>query len=187
MLDTLADAGWLTYGIDPAVRSAFERHRDAVEIPTDAQFDLVTLHHVLEHVTDPLAMLCGAAGALHVGGYLVVSVPNVDRVDDHGDLNYCLRSKTHVLAYSEMCLRWLTAAAGLVLVSARDAHESRHLVGIFRRDATPLSLPPAPLAAARDALERYFARHPAPDAPPRAWPVRLRAALLNLQRSGGAR
>ena len=183
MLDTLADAGWLTYGIDPAVRSAFERHRDAVEIPTNAQFDLVILYHVLEHVTDPLAMLRRAAGALHIGGYLIVSVPNIDCADEHGDFNYCLRSKTHVLAYSEVCMRWLTAEAGLALVSARDARESRHLVGIYRRDATLVSLPSVPLAAARDALDRYFARHPAPGTLLRAWPVRLRAATLNLQRS----
>ncbi len=39
MLDALASAGWLTCGIDPAVRGAFERHRDAVEIPGDPQFD----------------------------------------------------------------------------------------------------------------------------------------------------
>lgn len=143
------------------------------------------LRHVLEHVTAPLEMLRRAASALHVGGYLAVSVPNLDRVAEHGSMQYCLRSKTHVLAYSEVCLRWLAATAGLVLVSATETHKSRHLACFFRRDATQAVLPATPLLAARESLSRYFTRHPRPDALPRALPVRLRSALLNLG-TGGA-
>lgn len=42
----------------------------------DASFDVVTLYHSLEHMTDPLATLKAARRLLRPGGYLLVEVPN---------------------------------------------------------------------------------------------------------------
>ena len=36
------------------MKVAFARHRDLTDIPSAGEFDLAILHHVLEHVTDPL-------------------------------------------------------------------------------------------------------------------------------------
>ena len=33
VLDGLAGAGWTTYGVDPATKVAFRRHREVVDIP----------------------------------------------------------------------------------------------------------------------------------------------------------
>lgn len=41
-------------------------------------FDLVTLWHVLEHVTDPVSLVRNAAALLRPGGALCIEVPNLD-------------------------------------------------------------------------------------------------------------
>jgi len=43
-----------------------------------ARFDVITLFHTLEHVTDPVAFVARLAGHLVSGGVLVIEVPNVD-------------------------------------------------------------------------------------------------------------
>ena len=52
-----AGAGWETYGIEPSTTVAFLRHRQLEAAPQDGTFDLVILHHVLEHVPKPLEVL----------------------------------------------------------------------------------------------------------------------------------
>jgi SAM-dependent methyltransferase len=177
MLDTLAARGWITYGVEPSTKAAFPRHREVEHLPETPQFDLVVVHHVLEHVLEPLVILEQLARATRTGGFLMVSVPNLEAADVHGDLEYCLRSKTHVLAYTRPCLQWLTATAGFRVVAAMDAADSRHLVVLARREDGDLPQPPTPLDAGRSALARYYARFPEQ----RAWlpslPVRWRAAI----------
>jgi SAM-dependent methyltransferase len=177
LLDTLAARGWATHGVDPSTKVAFQRHREVVRLPETPEFDLVVVHHVLEHILEPMTVLAQLARATRPGGFLMASVPNLGGVDVHGDLDYCLRSKTHVLAYTQPCLEWLTAAAGFRVVAAMAVADSRHLVVLARREDGDLPQPRNPLEAGRSALDRYYARFPAQ----RAWlpslPVRLRAAV----------
>lgn len=136
MLDTLANVGWQTFGVETATRVAFTRHAELREVPQDGRFDLAILHHVLEHVTDPLVILRQLAGATREGGFLLVSVPNLDALPLHRDLDYCIRSRTHVLAYSTECLRWLLADAGFEIVSAGGGNAGALAAGATRGLAT---------------------------------------------------
>jgi SAM-dependent methyltransferase len=180
-LDALAAAGWATHGLEPATKVAFQRHREITHVPETPQFTLVMLHHVLEHVTEPLVILRQLARATRPGGYLVISVPNLEGADEHGDLEYCLRSNTHVLAFTQPCLEWLTAASGFRVVAGSTGSGGRHLIVFARREDGALPVPSEPLPAARAALARYYARFPHVRLPPRRGPVRVRAALGSLR------
>lgn len=188
-LDALAGAGWQTFGIEPATRLAFDRHRELEVVPAEPTFRLAIANHVLEHVRDPLPVLRSLTAALEAGGLLYVSVPNLDALPDHGDFKYCLRSKVHIVAYTAACLRELFRMAGLGLAAVvEDPQLDRIQTGGVRRRLRVVGVkhpePPsraarAPGRAARRALRRYWWGA--------GWrtflwnhvPVRLRAALEN--------
>jgi SAM-dependent methyltransferase len=160
---------------------AFQRHREITSVPDTPQFDLVMLHHVLEHVTEPLAILKQLGRATRPGGFLMISVPNFEGAHEHGDLDYCLRSKTHVLAFTQPCLEWLTAASGFRIVAGSIGSGGRHRIVLARRDVGVLPVPIEPLTEGRTALARYYARFPNARARPRRGPVRTRAALGSIR------
>lgn len=79
----MQDRGYSTLGIEPdpgARKQASGRHRLDVRSslgPIEAMgaFDVITLWHVLEHVTDPSATLKHLTAYLATGGLLVIAVP----------------------------------------------------------------------------------------------------------------
>lgn len=111
-LDLLQDAGWETYGIEPSTDAAFTRHRRLDVPPQDQSFDFAMLHHVLEHVTRPLAVLRDIAVALRADAVLFLSVPRLDTLPEHRDFKYCLDGRNHVMAFTEASLRGLLARSG---------------------------------------------------------------------------
>lgn len=89
-LQWFADAGWDVSGIDfssagmeamnPAMidRSEFGDVFELLDrsMESGARYDVIWLKHVLEHVTDPLALLRTLKALTSRGGVLVVTVPN---------------------------------------------------------------------------------------------------------------
>jgi SAM-dependent methyltransferase len=192
MLNRLQDAGWETFGIEPSTSVAFTRHHRLTEPPQDRRFDFVILHHVLEHVRDPLEILKQLGGATREGGRLFISLPGLDTLPVHGNFKYCLDGRKHLMCFSEACLTSLLARAGFAptatirskeLDAALTDGQPLRLRLIATRTSSPVDPPPAPLDAAITALSQ-FARHRSPLAA-RArgiLPVRMRAALLNRSR-----
>jgi SAM-dependent methyltransferase len=188
-LNRFQDFGWDTYGIEPSTSAAFPRHRRLTSAPQDGTFDFVFLNHVLEHVVAPLDLLWQLAGALRDGGVLFVSVPRIDTLPTHGDLDYCISGRRHVVCFSEACLRGLLGRAGFRTVGRLDAQEldavftegmplRLRLVAVRSRDPDPL--PDAPLTAALEALARHGkAREGVAARVRRLLPVRVRGGLLN--------
>ncbi len=89
-LAQMAGMGWEVWGVEPSSVAAagalaaldLPQERIVVasaedaELPDDA-FDLVTMSHVLEHLSDPSAVLARIHGALRPGGTLRIRIPNV--------------------------------------------------------------------------------------------------------------
>jgi 2-polyprenyl-3-methyl-5-hydroxy-6-metoxy-1,4-benzoquinol methylase len=189
LLNGLLEEGWETYGIEPSTDVAFLRHQRLDELPSEPSFDLVILHHVLEHVSEPLDLLRKLSSAMRPGGALFISVPRLDTLPQHGDFRYCLNGRTHVVSFTEDCLRNLLARAGLEMVAtlsdpSLDAQLSDGKPLRLRVVAIKSGKVPAPgarpLEAARRALAAYRRQHPAT----RSWvesllPVRARAYWMD--------
>ena len=187
-LDRLQDAGWDTYGIEPSTSAPFLRHRRLERPPQDGTFDFVILHHVLEHVTEPLAILRQLAGALRQDGVLFVGVPRLETLPEHRDFKYCIDGRHHLLCYSHTCLRGLLARAGLAATAPLAGPELDALTKgkrlrlrvVATRTVTPPPLPAVPLAPAVEALTRHARAGGGLAGRVRATlPVRLRGALLD--------
>jgi 2-polyprenyl-3-methyl-5-hydroxy-6-metoxy-1,4-benzoquinol methylase len=192
VLDSLQDRGWQTYGIEPSTGVAFLRHHRLTSVPQDASFDLVILHHVLEHVTDPLGVLRQLAGATREGGVLFISVPRLDTLPQHGNLRYCIDGRKHLMCFSKTCLTGLLVRVGFAATADLDARaldealtegQPLRLRLVATRTAVLLRPPATPLVAVVKALGRYARSRGALSACLHGvLPVRLRAAVMNRAR-----
>jgi 2-polyprenyl-3-methyl-5-hydroxy-6-metoxy-1,4-benzoquinol methylase len=80
----------------------------------DESFDLVTLFHVMEHVTDPRAVLSEVRRILRPSGRLVLQVPNIESWQFRlfGVRWYGLDVPRHVINYSSQAMQRLLAESG---------------------------------------------------------------------------
>ena len=143
-LNSFQDHGWETAGLEPSSDAAFVRHRRLQAIPSEPEFDLVLAYHVLEHLPRPLDTMKMLAGAIRPGGHLFVSVPRLDTIGVHRQLDYCLHPRHHIVGFTEACLRVLLARAGLGVVAAFHELDERFSKGepvrlrlLARKGATP--------------------------------------------------
>jgi SAM-dependent methyltransferase len=86
-LDEARASGWEVWGIEPdpvgarycrdvlGLANVFKCTLDQAEFPSN-YFDVVTLYHVIEHVSSPRSLLSGVAEVLREGGVLVVETPD---------------------------------------------------------------------------------------------------------------
>lgn len=152
-LDT-SDAGWADD--DPGVWSGLDLRVGEVEetnLPRDS-FDLITLWHVLEHVSDPLPFLERLGELAHPGSALVVEVP------DHASWPRRLQKESwigydtprHAVAYEPQTLsktlekagwrvqqlrRWGTLDPWVLWWLGRQVARGRALDGPLEKDFLP--------------------------------------------------
>lgn len=115
--------GWDVVGIEPhaaAVTAARARgltvHEGTLaDAPQWPPFDVMLLSHVLEHVTDPLALLRQTAARLTPDGKIVVVTPNARALGLawFGSAWYALDAPRHVMLFDAGSLVRLAVAAGL--------------------------------------------------------------------------
>jgi SAM-dependent methyltransferase len=193
-LDVLRSRGWDTFGIEPAMSTAFERHQRLDVIPATPDFDLVIANHVLEHVTDPLTLLRQFAAATRPGGHLLVAVPRLDTLPIHRDRSYVI-SWIHVTAYTSTCLLGLLQRAGWqaveapsdeIAISGGRRTSARLRILARRADATlpEATLPELsrPLDAARRALRDYSRQDGSRSLAERIGGARLAARAIETRR-----
>jgi SAM-dependent methyltransferase len=119
----LVEAGFLdAHGIDPFLPENILAHlphtvRKARLDQVAGDFDVVMLHHVLEHVPDPLGVLAGVVRVLRPGGYCLVRIPVIPSFawDRYRENWVQLDAPRHVFVHSEKSLSLLAARAGLHL------------------------------------------------------------------------
>jgi SAM-dependent methyltransferase len=146
LLDIGCGPGWLLSGIDDSWEkhgievSAFaathaRRHGAIFEGPlldcpfADGSFDLVVLHHVIEHLRDPVANLRVIHRILKGGGKLILGTPDFDSgVARRFGSNYrLLHDKTHISLFSNDSMhRFLRDHGFRILFVDYPFFETRH-------------------------------------------------------------
>ncbi len=122
-------------------------------------FDLVMLHHVLEHLPDPRPALRQAASRLKPGGRLLVRLPLADTplAREYGANWLNLDAPRHLVIPSRRALLEIFTETGLRLVHEEyDSNERTiHYSECYRRDVAmhetfaPEAVPPNPAARRR--------------------------------------
>jgi SAM-dependent methyltransferase len=188
-LDVLAPCGWETFGIEPALDTAFARHQRLDAVPEEPTFDLIIAHHVLEHVSNPLMLLRQFAAAARPGAFLLVAGPRLDTLPIHGDYQYVI-SRVHITAYTATCMTGLLARAGWEAVGpppddvliAGGRRTAARLRILARRVAQVPTLPSRPLDTAREALREYRRQKGRGSSLERLGLVRVSARITELRR-----
>jgi SAM-dependent methyltransferase len=121
-LEAAQRRGWTVAGVETAEFARLEAARrtsalvtaSCEELPSGARYDLVTLHHVLEHVHEPIAFLRDTV-APRVGRRLLIEVPNFGSLASrvYGSKWRDLRLEQHVCHYTGTTLSRVVTAAGL--------------------------------------------------------------------------
>jgi len=100
-------------------------------------FNIITLHHVLEHLIDPVAVLKRIAGVLPDSGLLAVEVPNVEAQYHGPRRQYHL---AHLHTFSREALLSAGHRAGLEAVKTKLQPETQHIFVIFRKAFTHIEV-----------------------------------------------
>lgn len=127
----MSELGWQCTGVDissQAVASA-RRLNPSVEFHVglsgwhepEEMFDLISMHHVLEHLHHPKQVLADCYRRLRPGGRLVVNVPNIASFEARcfGRRWKGLDAPRHLLHFREPVLERFLKEAGFVIQSKR--------------------------------------------------------------------
>lgn len=122
------------YGVEPTLRSfkpAFELLGNKVVnsiikdgMYSNKYFDVITLWHVFEHLSDPSSVLALCKGLLHDKGILVIAVPNyrgwIARIG--GPLWFNLDPPRHVIHYNSKSIRSFLDREGYTVVKISNSY-----------------------------------------------------------------
>ena len=146
----MARLGKTVKGIEPNLSyAAFCREEMKLDVRTanlapdlfaPAQFDLIRLNHVLEHLNNPVKYLAQIACWLKPGGVLYVETPNIEtdcREKSRGNMFHY----AHIFNFNPWTLRACAGLAGLVEMPDTMQRSAGATSVFFRRDAS--APPPA--------------------------------------------
>ena len=128
LLVDFGDAGFRNLlGVDPFLPASM-RHPNGVEVrraaleEVEGSFDLIMLHHVLEHVASPLEMLEAVAARLAPGGRALVRLPTVssEAWERYRERWVQLDPPRHLFVPSRAGMEALVRRAGLEVAECRD-------------------------------------------------------------------
>ena len=159
------DLGWRVSGIEPNARAARACREQGIDVQEAdlfevglpaAHFDVILLHHVIEHVASPVRALRRVRSALAPGGFVVVVTPNLRSLGfrSYASCWYAIDAPRHLRLFDARTLKALARRAGLTTLEIRSEPSSRVLTRSrhYHRTQGPV-LPPG-LAARAAILER---------------------------------
>lgn len=132
LIGILKEYGFRVRGVDYSAEAAqVAREENGVDVAVGSihdasfppgSFDLVTLFHVLEHVTNPREVLAEVFRIVKPSGAVVLQVPNIDswQFKMFGAKWYGLDIPRHVIDYSKAAMMQLLEASGFKVYRVRD-------------------------------------------------------------------
>lgn len=157
-------AGWSVIGVEFAQHLAAEardrygldvRAGDFLETPLDGPFDVVTMWHVLEHLTRPADAVARSWELLRPGGRLVLSVPNIESLQAvlSGPSWFHLDLSRHLFHFTPRSLRRLVERHGFRVEWIGHFYPEMEVIGLIQSTLNVLGLQP-------DRLYLYLKRDP---------------------------
>ena len=92
-----------------------------------ADFDLITLNDVIEHLPDPVASMKLVGPLLRPGGYLMINTPNIDNIVAR---TFQIKPMEHLFYFSTATATRTLEKAGLEVVLAKKAGRRRDFGGL---------------------------------------------------------
>lgn len=198
----MTKAGYVTQGIEPNRGYAeFSKAEYGIDVQigtvsdisqNKSKWNVITLHHVLEHLTDPVAVLRDLATHLDENGVIVIEVPNVE-ARYHGPQRRF--HFAHLHTFSDEGLRLAASLAGLERCDSLLQPNTGHINSVFRNTSNAALTPD-------NAVAHRIEHHLKTDTPlrdlftarpyRRLWanlkrPLREKAALTHLNASDKAK
>ena len=138
-------------GVDPYASATVE-HDDGLVIRKisleelrDEKFDVIMMHHVFEHMPDPLATLRTAAGLLADGGVCIIRIPVAHSWASrhYGPLWVQHDAPRHLFLHTEESMRRAAAQARLGIAGVVYDSSEVQIWGseLYRQDISLLSVP----------------------------------------------
>jgi 2-polyprenyl-3-methyl-5-hydroxy-6-metoxy-1,4-benzoquinol methylase len=126
----MRDLGWSVRGVDPDPAAAKQGRSQGLQIfvgtvsdvPDSTRYDVITLNHVIEHVSDPIGLLRECRRRLRPGtGTLVITTPNIKSLGHWWFKRYWrgLEVPRHLFLFSPAALSDCVIRAGLRLSTIR--------------------------------------------------------------------
>jgi len=117
--------GWEKHGVEVSAYAAERARRwgdihhgdlESAEYP-DAHFDVVVMHHVIEHIPDPARALCEARRILRPDGLLIMATPDFDSgcARHFGERYRLLHDPTHITLFSNESMHRFLRDHGFVI------------------------------------------------------------------------
>jgi 2-polyprenyl-3-methyl-5-hydroxy-6-metoxy-1,4-benzoquinol methylase len=132
-LAIMRDLGWQVFGVEPDLEAAraarkaygievFAGDLDAANLESES-FDAVLLHHVIEHVQDPQALLVQCRRLLRKGGRLVIMTPNLAGLGHRvfGRAWFALDPPRHLVLFTSGALKQMAQRSGLRVVKTKTS------------------------------------------------------------------
>ncbi len=98
---------------------------------TEQRFNIITLHHVLEHLEAPLETLKLIHGLLNDRGYLILEVPNAldQQQDPHNRYHVA-----HLYTFTPDTLEWMGRKAGFKACITKIAPHQGNITALYQKD-----------------------------------------------------